>query len=40
MPRLYLEPDYDFDFAFILAVWTQERLKYRLDLVCHFSTVK
>ena len=40
MPRLCMEPDYNFDLAFILAAWTQERLDYGLDLVCDFSTVE
>ena len=39
MPRLYMEPEYNFDLAFILAAKTQERLENCLDLVCHPSTV-
>ena len=38
MPRLYMEPDYNFDFAIILAAWAQERLEYCLDFVRHFGT--
>ena len=38
VPRLHLEPDYNFDFAFIFAAWTQERLEDRLDFICYFGT--
>ena len=38
VPRLYLEPEYDFDFALIFAAWTQERLEDGLDLICYFGT--
>ena len=39
MPCLYMEPDYNFDFAFIFASWTQERFENCFNLVCNFGTV-